>query len=463
MENFFVFLHFFLGIVAEQRLFYHNLKPTRIYSGESMKRILISSLMLGLLIAAIAVSGGQKTAVKSDLQVDIEKRNPWTHLRLNNAPETFHFLVISDRTGGHRPRIFSQAVEQINLLQPAFVVSVGDLIEGYTKDQVKLAGEWREFKTYTSRLQMPFFYVPGNHDVSNQAQAEDWKQRFGRRFYHFVYKDVLFLAVNADEPYQDKEDGRLGKEQVEYFAKVLKDNPTPRWTFVYVHKPMWTHANLETNGWLELEKSLAGRNYTVFAGHIHRYQKFTRQGMHYYQLATTGGGSRLRGMRYGEFDHVAWVTCKKDSSPIIANIMLDGIYPENLKKTVTDEEGVIVYNRKPTHPVKGKVTVDGAPAVNAQIVFWSPDLKDKEGKKASRISDAFIDADGSYSASTYAANDGLPEGDYRVTITLREPYFEPSGKLGKNMLPEKYASHTTSELTAKVKAGANEINFNLSK
>src|SRR5580704_12454446 len=98
-----------------------------------MKRILLASLVVGLLVGAIALSGGQKTT-KSDLQVDLENRNPWTHLRVNNAPEQFHFVVVSDRTGGNRGRIFSQAMEQINLLQPAFVVSVGDLIQGYSKD-----------------------------------------------------------------------------------------------------------------------------------------------------------------------------------------------------------------------------------------------------------------------------------------------------------------------------------------
>ena len=427
-----------------------------------MKRILISSLVLGLLVVAFAISGGQKTGFRSDLQIDIENRNPWTNLRLNNAPETFHFVVVSDRTGGHRPRIFSQAVEQINLLQPTFVISVGDLIEGYTKDQAKLAAEWKEFQGYTSKLQMPFFYVPGNHDVANPTQADLWKQRFGRGYYHFLYKDVLFLAVNSDDPSEDKE-ARVSKEQIEYFEKVLKENPSVRWIFVCMHKPMWTEAKLDANGWLGIEKALAGRNYTVFAGHIHRYQKFTRQGMHYYQLATTGGGSRLRGMRYGEFDHVAWVTCKKESPPIIANIMLDGIYPENLKRPVTDEDGVIVYNRKPTHPVRGKVTLEGAPAANAQIIFWSPDLKDKTGAKATRVTDAFVEADGSYSTSTYVANDGLPEGEYRVTVTMREPFFDPSGKLGKNTFPEKYASHATSGLTAKVKSGANEISFDLAK
>ncbi len=427
-----------------------------------MKRILLASLVVGLLIGAFALSGGQKSGVKPDLQIDVEGRNPWTNLRINNAPETFHFAVISDRTGGHRARIFSQAVEQINLLQPAFVVSVGDLIEGYTKDTETLGKQWKEFQTYTSKLQMPFFYVPGNHDVANATETDVWKERFGRRYYHFMYKDVLFLAVNSDDPHEDKE-GRISKEQVEYFQRVLADNPNPRWIFVNLHKPVWTEPNLEKNGWLDIEKALGGRKYTVFAGHIHRYQKFVRQGMNYYQLATTGGGSRLRGMRYGEFDHIAWVTVKKETDPIIANIMLDGIYPENLKRTITDEDGVVVFNRKPTQPVRGRVTFEGAPAVNAQIIFWRLDTNDKKGEKYIRVSDVFVEPDGTYVPSSYVANDGLPVDDYKVTVTMRDPFFEPSGKLGKNTYPERYATYQKTELTAKVKTGANEINFELTK
>src|SRR5271163_1278092 len=103
-----------------------------------MKRIVLAAVVVGLLVSALAFSGGTKPPAKAELQIDIENRNPWTHLRLNDAPETFHFIVVSDRTGGHRARIFSQAVEQINLLQPTFVVSVGDLIEGYSKDKAKV-------------------------------------------------------------------------------------------------------------------------------------------------------------------------------------------------------------------------------------------------------------------------------------------------------------------------------------
>ena len=81
-----------------------------------MKRILVSALVVALLVGAVAISNSQKGADKSELQIDVEGRNPWTHLRHKIAVEKFHFVVMSDRTGGNRGRIFSQAVEHINLL-----------------------------------------------------------------------------------------------------------------------------------------------------------------------------------------------------------------------------------------------------------------------------------------------------------------------------------------------------------
>jgi 3',5'-cyclic AMP phosphodiesterase CpdA len=437
-------------------------RPGRDYP---MKRVLLAAAAIMLLAGAIAFSGGNKPPARADLQVDVEARNPWTNLKLNNDPDTFHFVVVSDRTGGHRARIFSEAVEQINLLQPAFVISVGDLIEGYTKDPAKLATQWKEFQTYAGKLQMPFFYVPGNHDLSNPDQTKDWVERFGRRYYHFVYRDVLFLAINSDDPSESDEKGKdqkgkISAEQIEYFQKVLKENPSPRWTIVCLHKPLWTQDNLATNGWPDVEELLKGRNYTVFAGHIHRYQKFVRNGMSYYQLATTGGASRLRGIPYGEFDHVAWVTMR-NGGPVIANILLDGVLPENLKRTVTDEEGVIVYNRKPTHPASGKVLLNGSPLVGGYVTFYATDPKD--AKKAVHTADAVTEPDGSFALSTYKAFDGAPEGEYKVTVVLREPFFEPSGKLGPNRLPERYATAAATELTATVKSGSNTFTFELTK
>jgi len=52
--------------------------------------------------------------------------------------------------------------------------------------------EWAEFNSAIERLEMPFFYVPGNHDYSNPVMAQLWRDLYGYDYYHFVYKEVLF-------------------------------------------------------------------------------------------------------------------------------------------------------------------------------------------------------------------------------------------------------------------------------
>jgi hypothetical protein len=403
-----------------------------------------------LIAAAIVFSqNSPSTGVSpSTLKVEVGDRNPWTHLKLNNDPSDFQFVVVSDRTGGHREKIFSRAVEQINLLQPEFVLSVGDLIEGYTTDGDKAAKEWREFQSFASRLQMPFFYAPGNHDVANPFLAKLWREKFGRLYYHFVYKDVLFLVLNSDDP---PASGTLSQTQIDYVKKTLEDNANVRWTVVALHKPIWTQSNLDKNGWLEVERLLAGRRYTVFAGHVHRYQKFVRQGMNYYQLATTGGGSRLRGVRYGEFDHIVWVTMKNDG-PVLANVMLDGVYPENLSIPETVEP-VVQYNRRPCHPVKGTVYIDGVPAVNATVVFH---LLGADPQKPTRAGDALVEPDGSFVMTTYAAGDGAPAGKYIVTVSTGKSQASQE-------IPAKYARPGTSPLRVEVKSGVNEFTLELKR
>jgi len=418
-----------------------------------MKQFLSAGVAGLVLLVAVALS--QQAPKKGDdpqsaLRIQSEDRNPWTNLRLNNAPEDFQFAIVTDRTGGRREKIFSKAVEQLNLMQPEFVLSVGDLIEGYTTDREKVLDQWKEFQGFTSKLQMPFFYVPGNHDVTNPEMEKIWQEKFGRRYYSFNYNGVLFLILNSDDPPGSTS---ISETQAKWAKQVLAENADARWTIVSMHKPIWNGDN-EKNGWGEIEKSLAGRNYTVFCGHVHRYQKYVRNGMNYYQLATTGGGSRLRGVRYGEFDHIVWVTMKKPG-PILANLMLDGILPENLTLPETHEP-VTVLNRQATHPARGFVYLDGVAASGATVGFH---LKEA-GKKAPRfIGDAVVEGDGSFLVSSYAAFDGLPVGEYVVTINY-DGRYGPVGEK-KGLMPAKYTKADSTPLTAIVKSGKNEFAFDV--
>ncbi|MEZ6073741.1 MAG: PA14 domain-containing protein [Pirellulales bacterium] len=263
---------------------------------------------------------------ESDIATPIK---PWTSLDFYNDPMNFQFAIVSDRTGGLRPGVFADAVKKLNLLMPEFVMSVGDFIPGNTSDRAQLEKEWADFDAVLKPLKVPFFFIPGNHDINNDVMRDVWKERSGVPFYSFVYKDVLFLALDStgDHGYI------IPDEQVEYMQRTLAEHAAVRWTFVFLHHPLWLYEN--PDGFTKIEGLLEGRPHTVIAGHFHRYLHEWRNNANYYILATTGGGSQLRGPRYGEFDHVTWVTMS-DAGPVMANLRLDGILPHD----VTTKEDV---------------------------------------------------------------------------------------------------------------------------
>jgi hypothetical protein len=252
---------------------------------------------------------------------------PVTSKQMKNDTSLFRFAIMSDRTGGMIPGVFKKAVNKVNLMQPEFVLSVGDLIDGYTEDSTVWNAQWDEFESIVDKLEMPFYFVPGNHDISNSGLLKEWKRRLGAPYWYFIYKDVMFLALHTE----DKVGGGLEKEQIEYVKNALEKNSNVRWTMVFMHRPLWAYG--EKSGYQELEDLLAGRNYTLFSGHHHHYMKGMRNGMKHYVLATTGGGSYLRGAEFGEFEHITWVTMTQNG-PEVAHLSLDGIYDENI---VTEE------------------------------------------------------------------------------------------------------------------------------
>ncbi|HUW18142.1 MAG TPA: metallophosphoesterase [Sedimentisphaerales bacterium] len=276
--------------------------------------------LTGLLSIALAIVLSGCAHVEPGLKVEVpEKPNPWTHLKFNNNPDNFQFAIVADRTGKHRPGVFAEAVEKLNLLNPQFVMSIGDFIEGHSEDEAELNRQWNEFDGLTNKLRMPFFYVPGNHDISNAAMAEIWQKRFGRSYYHFIYRDVLFLCLNTE----DTDSGYISDEQFEYFRKVINANRGVRWTLVFLHKPLWW--NPETlEYWQKFVALLGHRPYTVFAGHRHTYDKSVYDGRRYYILATTGAGNKPASLDECKFDHIVWVTMT-DEGPVLANLLLEGI------------------------------------------------------------------------------------------------------------------------------------------
>lgn len=278
---------------------------------------------------------------KSNFRSDVKtSEKPWTNLDFYNDPDNFQFAIASDRNGGMRPGIFEKGVEKLNLLMPEFVMCVGDLISGYTKDTAEITRQWDEFNRIISELKVPFFYLPGNHDITNKVMQKEWEERYGRRYYHFIYKNVLFIILDSN----DDDDLNLSKEQTDYVLKTLDENSGVRWTYLFMHHPIWTY---DTGGrFQQIQEALKNRNHTVVAGHEHRYRHDEIEGSNYYVLATTGAGSALLGEPFGQFDHISWVTMT-DNGPVMANLKLDGILDHDVANPKTRAmAGPLVANSK---------------------------------------------------------------------------------------------------------------------
>ena len=348
-----------------------------------LKKILLAFLLV--LIAAVQ-SGAhppeqhtpkheQSTAHRAMVLPDLKGPHPWSDKPVLNDPSRFHIAIMTDRTGGHRPGIWMQAVESINLLRPDFVMSVGDLIEGYTEDEDRVQAEWKEFLGFIDKLQMRFFFVAGNHDLTNPMMHKLWREHFGPEWYSFDYKGVHFICLCSEDP-----NFRIGDKQLEWLEKDLEKSHDARWTLVFLHKPLWfiseryqSFGMFDKTQWPKVEKLLHGRKHTVFAGHTHHYAQFHRNGATYYQLATTGGSSQLRGVPYGEFDHIMWLTMEPEG-PYVVNLLLDGIVPGD---KVT--EATLAHFRKFLRDAK----VEVAP------ILLSPEEGLKRGQIDIRLINAF--------------------------------------------------------------------------
>jgi hypothetical protein len=308
----------------------------------------------------------QETKEKSKVfeynQEKIKDVKPWSHENFANKPENFQFVIIGDRTGGANALgTFDLAMDQINLLQPEFVINVGDLIEGYPIDEDDLNSQWEESDKMISKLQVPFFYTIGNHDVSSKEMKEAWLKRRGVDYYHFVYKDVLFMVLNTEDDSRPTpppeimeglkvynklqlEDPEAAKEMLKEFMtdtaviaalaqpvefkekqknwikETLAENADVRWTFLFMHEPCWENP---AESFKEIQAMLKGRDHTFFAGHLHYYDYDNIDGYEHITMGPAGSSFHHDGP--GNVDHIMWVTMTEDG-PQMGNIALKGIF-----------------------------------------------------------------------------------------------------------------------------------------
>ena len=166
--------------------------------------------------------------------------------KMGNSKGELTFVQISDsHIGFNKPAnpdvngTLQATVDKINSLpvSPDFIIHTGDLSH---------LAKASEFDTMDGILQSAkqkqMFYVPGEHDTSND-DGKQYLERYGkgtqgRGWYSFDQKGVHFVGlvnVGAQEGL-----GKLGPEQIQWLLADLKAQPASRPVVVFAHIPLWS-------------------------------------------------------------------------------------------------------------------------------------------------------------------------------------------------------------------------------
>ncbi len=135
---------------------------------------------------------------------------------------SFSFVQLCDTQlgmGGYKQDIqaFKQAVKQINILAPDFVIICGDLVD------IPNASSFSDFIKVKETLNMPCYCAPGNHDVGdipNDSTIAHYRNVLGKDYYEFQHKGYSFIVTNTQLWKEDIENE--SEKHDNWFKNTLK-------------------------------------------------------------------------------------------------------------------------------------------------------------------------------------------------------------------------------------------------
>lgn len=217
-----------------------------------------------------------------------------TSASMSTTPPDLLFAVCGDnRTEGIESGVLGRIMVSARERGAAFIIDTGDVSTGGSRGELTI---YRDFMNATG---LPYYTVPGNHDVGRGGVSPAYEEVLGRYYFSFDSGASHFIILdNADDS------TGIDDAQMHWYTADLAASTPAANTFVFVHIPVADpglpsgHATGEQGsaglaaGQRVITAAAANPNVRgFFFGHIHAYLAYHLDGLPAY--VTGGAGAPL--------------------------------------------------------------------------------------------------------------------------------------------------------------------------
>lgn len=197
---------------------------------------------------------------------------------------------MGDRTGESQPGVYERIWKDAAAERPAFVVTVGDTIEGVSDETAE--AEWQQVERILSAWKrFPLYLAPGNHDIWSGRSEKLFRQYSGHTpHYSFDYEQAHFTILDNSRSDQ------FSPAELAFLEEDLRQHSEQPLKFIVSHRPSWLLNAIvgDTTFRLHQIAKKYGARY-VIAGHLHEMLHAELEGVDYISMASAGGHLRASG------------------------------------------------------------------------------------------------------------------------------------------------------------------------
>jgi predicted phosphodiesterase len=211
-------------------------------------------------------------------------------------PGRFRFVILGDRTGESEPGVFERALQEATRDNPAFLIGVGDTIQGLRDETAE--AEWQEAERILAPYRNYRLYLsPGNHDVWSEPSAMLFRKYAGHPLhYSFDYGGAHFTILD------NSRSDRFSADELSFLEEDLRAHAAQPLKFIVSHRPGWILNVMLKDPDFPLQQLAKkyGVKY-VIAGHLHALIHGEIEGVTYLSVPSSGGHLRTGKYEDGSF------------------------------------------------------------------------------------------------------------------------------------------------------------------